>query len=179
MNQILSPSSGCVKPMLDPIPRLNSRFAQPMPGPVLSSNSGFVRPGLDQVLGYDSRPILGLPNPWRAQSLVQTPGLRLTNPCQTQSIVQTTIPRLGIVQGRTTFLPKPCRTKFSVDLCVAVLRILLTTSKKILKSTIHLQNSKVFSLPEKKELWIFSNKHYQKEWSVTIGASSIQIKSSE
>ena len=54
------------------------------------------------------------------------------------------IPRLGTVQGRTTSLPNPCTT----------------SNKKILKSTIHWQKSKILSLPEKKELWIFSNKHY-------------------
>ena len=47
--QILSPSSGCVKPRLDPVLRQNAWSAQPMSGPVFSLNFGFA--SLDQVLG--------------------------------------------------------------------------------------------------------------------------------
>ena len=38
--------------------------------------------------------------------------------------------RLGTVQGRTTCLPNPCRTQFSVDPCVADLRIFFNIKKK-------------------------------------------------
>ena len=66
--------------------------------------------------------------------------------------------RLGTVQGRTTCLPNPCRTQFSVDPCVADLRIFLTPKKK--SSSLHyIGKRQKSSLPEKKELWIFSNKH--------------------
>ena len=98
------------------------------------------------------------------------------------SNVQSAIPRLGTVQGRTTCLRNPCRTQFSVDPCVAYLRIFnIKKKKKIFKSTIHVK-TKVFSLTEKKELWIFSNKHYQNKndrLDSVLAASKLKVLSRE
>ena len=78
-------------------------------------------------------------------------------------------------------LPNPCRTQFSVDPCVADLRIFLTSKKKK-KSTLYWQKTKVFSLPEKKRLRIFSNKHYQNKNNRShsvLAASKLKVRSRE